>query len=239
MERMPEEMRKEIKGELAEVTAIILMKEPTKELSSFEGDNAEPDMPQKIHGPHRDSKPVLNTNFEENMIGHVSMKTREMAGSAIERIAGKNASSQYDELMYSQVKKAVNEPLPKGKYYEPQFAAIAAAAVKRMCPVTSSAFPELFELSYEWIYDSGASRHFCGQGNAKQFINLIKKVKAISVATADGICEANKGITMQIDRLGGMLADVLLLPDSPALLSAGALEEQGFSSYGHMDTCHA
>jgi len=100
-----------------------------------------------------------------------------------------------------------------------------------MCPVTSSAFPELFELSYEWIYDSGASRHFCGQGNAKKFINLIKKVKAISVATADGICEANKGITMQIDRLGGMLADVLLLPDSPALLSAGALEEHGFSSH--------
>ena len=164
-------------------------------------------------------------------MGHVSMKTREMAGSAIERVAGKDVRTKYDTLMMSQLRKSAKKLPPKGKYYEPQLAVIAAAAVKHLCPITSSAFPELFDLSYEWIYDSGASRHFCGQGSAKKFINMIKKVKAISVATADGICEANEGITMQINRLGGMLADVLLLPDSPALLSAGALEEQGFSSY--------
>ena len=177
LEAMPEEMRKEIKDELAEVTAVILTEKPTKELGSFEGEKDTLATQQKPD-PRGDIKPVMNMNFEENKMGHVSMKTREMAGSAIERVAGKNARTKYDTLMISQLKKSAKELPPKGKYCEPQLAVIAAAAVKHLCPITSSAFPELFDLSYEWIYDSGASRHFCGQGNAKKFINMIKKGKS-------------------------------------------------------------
>ena len=55
--------------------------------------------------------------------------------------------------------------------------------------------------------------------------------------TADGKVEANKVLGMRIERPGNLVTDLLLLPDTPALLSAGALERSGFTSiwaHGYM-----
>ena len=57
------------------------------------------------------------------------------------------------------------------------------------------------------------------------------------VNTADGKVEANKLFGMRMERLGNLVTDLMLLPDTPALLSAGALERSGFTSiwaHGYM-----
>lgn len=99
-----------------------------------------------------------------------------------------------------------------------------------MAPVSDTSFPELFQLSYQWIYDSGASRHFCAQRRAKDSMHLAKKIKGVVIRTADGNVMANDVVPIRIDRLGDLLAEVLVLPNSPGLLSAGTLEKSGLSS---------
>ena len=89
LEGMPDEMRKEIKTDLAEVSAIILMKEPSKEHSSFVGNCTEFDAPTKAHSPPGDSKPLPKTIFEDNMIGFVSTNTREKQQVLSNKVRGK------------------------------------------------------------------------------------------------------------------------------------------------------
>ena len=160
LEGLPDEVRKEIKTELAEVSAIILMEGPSKDYKSFEEDRAGPEVSTNLLDLDDDDEPFPNTAFQDNMIGFVSTDTREMAANAIEKSAGIEARSRYVGLMTAQLQNSKKKTRPPGRRYDPQVATIAAEAVKRICPVTSSVFPELFELSYEWIYDSGASRHF-------------------------------------------------------------------------------
>ena len=100
---------------------------------------------------------------------------------------------------------------------------------KIVAPTDDPIFPELFQLSYQWIYDSGASRHFCQRKRAEQFLYLAKKIKGVMISTADGRVEANDALPMRMHRLGNLLAEVLLLPNTPGLLSAGMLEKSGFS----------
>ena len=60
-------------------------------------------------------------------------------------------------------------------------------------------------------------------------MHLAKKIKGVMVNTADGKVEANKLLGMRIERLGNLVTDLMLLPDTPALLSAGTLERSGFA----------
>ena len=50
------------------------------------------------------------------------------------------------------------------------------------------------------------------------------------VCTADGRFEIDKAIDIEIEKLGGMLAEVVVLPDTPSLLSAGMIEKTGSTS---------
>ena len=61
-------------------------------------------------------------------------------------------------------------------------------------------------------------------------MHLAKKIKGVMIRTADGNVMANDVVPIRIDRLGDLLAEVLVLPNSPGLLSAGMLEKSGFSS---------
>lgn len=106
----------------------------------------------------------------------------------------------------------------------------AAELTKIVAPVGDPSFPELFQLSYQWIDDSGASRHFCQRKRAEQFVHLAKKIKGVMISTADGKVMADDVVPIRMDRLGNLLAEVLLLPNTPGLLSAGMLEQSGFSS---------
>ena len=65
---------------------------------------------------------------------------------------------------------------------------------------------------------------------AEKFLHLAKKIKGVMIRTADGNVEAKDAIPFRIDRLGDLLSEVLVLPNSQALLSAGMLEKSGFSS---------
>ena len=124
-----------------------------------------------------------------------------------------------------------------GMKFSATIAAKAAELARIAAPVGDSKLPELFQLSYQWIYDSGASRHFCMRKRAEKFLHLAKKIKGIMIRTADGNVEAKDVVPFRIDRLGDLLSEVLVLPNSPALLSAGMLEKSGFSSiwaHGYM-----
>ena len=114
-----------------------------------------------------------------------------------------------------------------GMKFSATIAAKAAELARIAAPVGDSKLPELFQLSYQWIYDSGASRHFCMKKRAEQFPHLAKKIKGIMIRTADGNVEAKDVVPFRIDRLGDLLSEVLVLPNSPALLSAGMLEKSG------------
>ena len=117
---------------------------------------------------------------------------------------------------------------------------IAVKAVdlcRKVCEVNDPIFPGLFQISYEWIYDSGASRRFCKSDKVSGYMHLAKKIKGVMVNTVDGKVEANKLLGMRIERLGNLVTDLMLLPDAPALLSSGALERSGFTSiwaHGYM-----
>ena len=65
----------------------------------------------------------------------------------------------------------------------------------------------------------------------------MKKVPETMVSTASGLVVDDEGLTMEVQRLNGLLQDVMILPDSPALMSAGSLQNEGFSfhwSYGFL-----
>ena len=78
----------------------------------------------------------------------------------------------------------------------------AAEICKVLGPVDDSVFLELFQLYYEWVYDSGASRHFCQKRKAASFIHLAKKIKGVIINTAGGRVEANDVLQMRVARLG-------------------------------------
>ncbi len=91
---------------------------------------------------------------------------------------------------------------------------------------------ELFQVSYEWIYDSGATRHFCKGSKADAYIHLAKIIKGVMGSTADRKVRADKLLSMRIERPGNMVSSLLLLPDTPALFSAGVMERNVFTSIG-------
>ena len=92
------------------------------------------------------------------------------------------------------------------KFLEP-LAIKAADLCRRVCQVNDPIFPELFQISYEWIYDSGASRHFCKSEKVSGYMHLAKRIKGVMVNTADGKVEANKVLGMRIERLGNLVTD--------------------------------
>lgn len=49
------------------------------------------------------------------------------------------------------------------------------------------------------------------------------------VSTAAGIVTMDKDLTIKIERLDGQLEDILVLPNTPGLLSVGKLQSKGFS----------
>ena len=96
-------------------------------------------------------------------------------------------------------------------------------------PGRAPLFPELLQLSYRWIYDSGASRHLCSNKDAADFLRYATTITGITVATADGIVNANQVVEMRMSKLGGMLAEVMVLPDTLSLISAGPMENAGYT----------
>ena len=101
--------------------------------------------------------------------------------------------------------------------------------VEKVLPISDPFFPDLFQLSYRWIYDSGASRHFCSKRDATKFIQYARNIQAVKIGTASGSVEANQVLDVSIDRLGGLLTEVMLLPNSPSLISAGRIGKSGYT----------
>ena len=91
-------------------------------------------------------------------------------------------------------------------------------------------FPELFQISYKWIFDSGASRNFCGQRHAEEFKQHLKKVRPINITTASGTVVMDQALTIEVERLGTS-HEVHVLPNTPALFSMGGAIERGFSFF--------
>ena len=96
---------------------------------------------------------------------------------------------------------------------------------------TASEFPGLFQLSYRWIFDSGASRNFCGEKHAKQFAQHLREAKAVKIGTAAGIVTMNQVMDISVPWDAGASRPVHVLPDTPPLVSMGAAVESGFSFY--------
>ena len=116
--------------------------------------------------------------------------------------------------------------------------AIEAANIATEVFGSEKDFPKLFQLSYQWIYDTGASKHFCGEERANKFAEHLQRVKASKVTTASGLVTMDQNISINIDRLGDLIQDVLVLPATPSLMSAGKLTTQAFHSIGRTGTCH-
>ena len=103
----------------------------------------------------------------------------------------------------------------QGMKYLPIVAASAAQMSRIIEPFSDSVFPELFQISYNWVFDSGASRHFCRMKKVEKWLALARKVKGIQMATVDGTIDAKEVILMSMSRLSHMLTEIVLLPDTP------------------------
>ena len=66
-------------------------------------------------------------------------------------------------------------------------------------------FPKLFQLSYQWIYDTGASRHFTGKKRAGKFKDHLQTIRASKVTTASGTVKMDQQISVSIELLDGII----------------------------------
>lgn len=116
----------------------------------------------------------------------------------------------------------------KSRKFIEEYAVKAASQAKLLCKPEKD-FPELFQLSYKWVYDTGASTHFCGQEAVNSFKEYLHNVRASYVSTAAGLVTMDKALKIKIERLDGLLEEILVLPNTPGLMSAGKLQPKGFS----------
>ena len=67
----------------------------------------------------------------------------------------------------------------KSRKFVQEYAIKAAAQANSMCK-SKRDFPELFQLSYQWVYDTGASNHFVGNEQPRvpkhTFITLVHRM---------------------------------------------------------------
>lgn len=85
-----------------------------------------------------------------------------------------------------------------------------------------------------------ARKHVWSQDKANYFRNHIRNVQAASVSTATGLVIMDHALTVEVNRLEGLLANVLVFPGSPALMSAGLLSSRVFLwAYGFLPRCVA
>ena len=80
------------------------------------------------------------------------------------------------------------------------YAELAAYESALMC-YSEVEFEELFQESYKWIYDTGASQHFCGQERADCFMDHQHIVKPFYVTTASGTVTVDKASTTRFPHL--------------------------------------
>lgn len=99
-------------------------------------------------------------------------------------------------------------------------------------------FPDIFQISYRWILDSGASKQFCAQRDAAKFKEALRQVKEMSIHTAAGIEKLDKALMVASATLKTK-QEVYLLAETPALYSMGTAVSSGFTflwNYG-FDPC--
>ena len=81
-----------------------------------------------------------------------------------------------------------------------------------------------------WVYDTGASGHVASLSNAGEFASIVQKGRAIINETARGRVIVDQNLSVRGSTLAGLLVSMVLMKDSPALVSAGKCNAGGFSS---------
>ena len=106
-----------------------------------------------------------------------------------------------------------------------------AAMLAEETATSPNEFPELFQLSYKWIFDSGASRDFCGQIHVAQFAKHLRTVRDMKIGTAAGTVTMNKVMDIGVPWDRDCTRVMHVLPNTPPLISMGSAVESGFSFY--------
>ncbi len=100
-----------------------------------------------------------------------------------------------------------------------------------------SGLPDILDISAKWIFDSGASAHICSATNAHWCRKFVKRCAQQKFRSANGAVIVDSVLQGQMKAFGNQVVDIILMPDTPALLSMGECEAQGYTSiwaHGYM-----
>ena len=165
---MPETMKKSIKRELLLVCTLAgrpEMSQGTMEgLLNPEGDEADEVTGHKAvetsfpaHGDGEIFDFMSKNATAGNKRGYVSSKVKRLACETMAALGDDTTMKQYENVALEGPEEvAVNST----RKFIPEIAEVAGVVVEKVVPITDPLFPELFQLSYRWIYDSGASKPF-------------------------------------------------------------------------------
>ena len=94
-------------------------------------------------------------------------------------------------------------------------------------------FPELFQVSHKWIYDLGASKHFCSKDRARYFRDHMHKVTVAYVSTASDLVVMDQALTIEMKRSEGLLVDVSQLATAKGVLLSLGLRILALLGFQH------
>ena len=97
----------------------------------------------------------------------------------------------------------------------------SAAMIAEEHMTTEREFPDLFQIARRWIFDSGASKDFCGHRDAEKFARHLRKLKPTRVGTAAGTVVMDKVVDVGLPWETGKTRPIHILPDTPTTVVHG------------------